>query len=216
MPVQRIAGHVEGHILGEFHRQVGLGHRHHATAVAVDDGDRAAPIALTGDTPVTQPVIHGAFAPVQILQARDRPRLRVRHRQAVQEIRIDRHAVPGEGVLSRFDLRCEAWIVCLLLRGDHGLDRQTVFAREVHVALVVRRAGENGTGAVIHQHEIRDVDRQLPIVSKRMFCRQARGQPALFGLLDRFLAGAEALAFCNEVGDLRRGFRQPLGQRVLR
>ena len=44
-----------------------------------------------------------------------------------------------------------------------GMHRQAVFAREVQVALVVRRAAEDRAGAVIHQHEIRDIDRQLPV-----------------------------------------------------
>src|SRR3546814_1138662 len=47
-----------------------------------------------------------------------------------------------------------------VVRYHNRLDRQVVAAREVEVTLVVGRAAKNGTGAVVHQHEIGDVDRQ--------------------------------------------------------
>ncbi len=48
------------------------------------------------------------------------------------------------------------------LRGTTtGRTGKLVFAGEVEVALVVGRAAEDGAGAVVHQNEVRDIDRQL-------------------------------------------------------
>src|SRR5258706_10210638 len=52
MPVERIAGNVEGHILGQYHRQLIAWHRHRATGLAMDDRDRRAPVALARYAPV--------------------------------------------------------------------------------------------------------------------------------------------------------------------
>ena len=46
MMVERVAGLVEGGVLRQHHRQIGVGHRHHIAFRAMDDRDRAAPIAL--------------------------------------------------------------------------------------------------------------------------------------------------------------------------
>jgi hypothetical protein len=45
-------------------------------------------------------------------------------------------------------------------RHDHHADRQAVGAREFPVALVVARHRHHRAGAVVHQHEVGDVDRQ--------------------------------------------------------
>ena len=58
MMVERVAGLVERHILRQHHRQVLVGHRHHAACRTVDHGNRAAPVALPRDTPVAQAEIH--------------------------------------------------------------------------------------------------------------------------------------------------------------
>ena len=58
MMVERIAGLVEGHIVGQRDRQVRLRHRHDAARLAMDDRDRAAPVALARNAPVAQPVVH--------------------------------------------------------------------------------------------------------------------------------------------------------------
>ena len=48
-----------------------------------------------------------------------------------------------------------------------GVTRQPVFAGEIEVALVVRRAAEDRPGAVAHHDEVRDEDRQQPIRHRR-------------------------------------------------
>ena len=54
MAVERIARFVEGDVIGQLHRQVFHRHRHDAALLAMDDRDRAAPIALPRDAPVAQ------------------------------------------------------------------------------------------------------------------------------------------------------------------
>jgi hypothetical protein len=44
--VQRIAGLLEGDVVRQQDRQVLVRHRHDAAALAMDDRDRAAPVAL--------------------------------------------------------------------------------------------------------------------------------------------------------------------------
>ena len=62
MPVERIAGLIEGDVLRQRDRQIGLRHRHRAAGFAMDDRDRAAPIALARNAPVAQPEIDLALA----------------------------------------------------------------------------------------------------------------------------------------------------------
>ena len=72
---------------------------------------------------------------------------------------------------------------------------------EVEVALVVRRAAEDGAGAVVHQHEIGDVDRQRLAVAEGMGDREAGVVAHLLGGLDRLGAGAAAVALRDEGGE---------------
>jgi hypothetical protein len=67
-------------------------------------------------------------------------------------------------------------------------DRQAVFVGEIEVALVMGRAAEDRAGAVFHQHEIGDIDRQSPPGIKRMFHADAGIEAELLGLFDGFLA----------------------------
>ena len=48
--------------LGQHHRQLLVRHRHHAAGLAVDQRDRAAPVALARDAPVAQAPLHAALA----------------------------------------------------------------------------------------------------------------------------------------------------------
>ena len=63
MAQQRIARRLEIDILGQDHRQLLLGYRHHAADLAVDERDRCAPIALARNAPVAQAVLGFPFAP---------------------------------------------------------------------------------------------------------------------------------------------------------
>ena len=96
------------------------------------------------------------------------------------------------------------------------MHRQPVFAREIEVALVMRRAAENRAGAVFHQHEIGDVDRHAPARVERMDRFERGAIAALFGGLDDRLAGAEPVAFGDELGERRVAGGEALGQRMMR
>ena len=66
----------------------------------------------------------------------------------------------------------------------------------------MRRAAEDRAGAVAHQHEIGDHDRQLPVRIERMGRRQAGVVAQLLGLLDLGFGRADAAAFGDEGGEL--------------
>ncbi len=98
-------------------------------------------------------------------------------------------------------------------RQHHGRDRQAVFAGEVEVALVVRRAAEDGAGAVFHQHEVGDVDRQMR-PAQRVGDLQAGVVAHLLLGLDLGGGGAAAPAFLDEGGERRVVGGERLGQRM--
>src|SRR5271165_35686 len=72
VPVERIARLVEGDVLGELHRQVCGRDRHDAAGLAMDDGDRAAPVTLPRDAPIAELIIDLALA---LRRAEERRRL---------------------------------------------------------------------------------------------------------------------------------------------
>src|SRR5690349_3674937 len=98
MMVERITGAAEADIVGKRDRQVFLRHWHGAAAVAMNDGNRTAPVALPRGTPVTQAEIDLALrlrlgAEQRRLQPLRNLILRLRHRHAVEEARIDHSPV---------------------------------------------------------------------------------------------------------------------------
>ena len=160
--LQRIARPVEGDVIGQAHRQIGLGHRHDAAGIAMDDGDRAAPIALARDQPVPQAIMHHALAGAELFQTLDGALDRRGHVEPVEEIRMRDPAVIDIGDIVDMEARR------IGARGNHHrLHRQAVFAGEIEIALVMGRAAEDGAGAIFHEHEIGDIDRQLPVRDRR-------------------------------------------------
>ena len=55
--VERVAGTVRYAVFRQHHRQLIVRHRYVATAIAVDNGDGAAPESLARDQPVAEPVV---------------------------------------------------------------------------------------------------------------------------------------------------------------
>src|SRR6185437_1116561 len=116
----------------------------------MDDRDRAAPIALARNAPVAQAIIDlplrdGAVAARLALQPLRYFLLGFCDRHAVKEARIDQRAVAviGGG--------CDDKRLGILAgRTDDRRISEIVFVDEVEVALVVRRASEDGAGAVVH------------------------------------------------------------------
>ena len=78
----------------------------------------------------------------------------------------------------------------LARRADHRHVAEAVLVDEVEVALVVRRAAEDRAGAVFHQDEVRDVDRQRPVRIERMHRADAGVEAQLLRGVDLGLRGA--------------------------
>ena len=162
MMIERIAGAVERDIFRQGHRQIFFRHRHRAAALAMDDRNRAAPITLPRNAPIAQPVIdlplrHGTIVAVFALEPARDLFFGLRAGHAVKKARIDYQPIAVvSGVGDDESLRIDAG------RTHHRHITEGVFVDEIQVALVVRRAAENRAGAVVHDDEIGDIDRQRP------------------------------------------------------
>ena len=99
MMFQRITRSVERHVLWEHNGKVGFRHRDDAARRAIDDGNRATPIALAGYPPVTQPEVDGALANFGFFQAFGCCGLGVRHGHAVEKLGIDHPAIADIGFI---------------------------------------------------------------------------------------------------------------------
>ena len=203
MPIERIAGGVESDIVRQFYRQIRLGHGNDAAGLAVNDRDRAAPVALARNAPVAQLEIDLPLRLRAIAQCRSlkTPRdlfLGRGDRHSVEEPRIDHRSLAVVGDVINFE--------------RHGIDpgraddrrrAQPVDIDEVEVALVVRGTAEDRARAVIHQNEVRDIDRQPPIRIEGMDDPNAGVEALLFRRLDRGDRGADPPALFDEFGKLR-------------
>ena len=101
---------------------------------AVHDRDRRAPVALTRDQPVAQPVVDGAARPALLPRATRRPS---RSTRASARRRTGRSCTITPSCVERLGHRRRVQLLALGL--DHDPDRQAVLAGELEVALVVRR-----------------------------------------------------------------------------
>ena len=90
-------------------------------------------------------------------------------------------------------------IVRIFMIGKHNRqNRQIIGIGEIKVALVMRRASENSTCAIFHQHEIGDIDRQLTVYHERMQNRQTGVITTFLGGFNSCFRGAETRAFGKE------------------
>ena len=209
MAVERVAGDVEADVLGQYNRQLVVGHRHRAACVAVDDRDRRAPVTLTRNAPVAQAVLRLAVAPAFALRLGDDIGLSLIDRHAVQEMRV--HDVAGAGV---GDVAVEI-AVGVFAVGHHARNAQIIFAGKIEIALVVCRTAENRAGAVVHQHEIGDIDWQMPALVERVFDRQAGVETHLLGGFDVRRRGSAFAAFLDKRLQLGRVRRELLRDRMV-
>ena len=168
---RRLAGRQELDVLGQKDGQVGLGDPDDAVGGAVDDGDRAPPVALPADQPVPQPVLHRALAEAPLHEPFGRPFLRRVDVEAVEETAVDLRAGPGPGLARE------------VVGGRDGADdRQVVGDGEVVVALVLGGDGHDRPGAVGRDHVVGDVDRHR-LTGERVDA-PAPGVGAAFGCRD--------------------------------
>ncbi len=200
---QRIAGPVEVDVVRQLHGEILIRHRHDAARLAVNHRDRTTPIALSRDAPVAQaeidlPCSHRSIAARGLLQSLGNFLLRFRDGHAVEEARIDHAPV---AVIGRVSDHEGARI--LARRTHHRRIAKPVLVDEVEVALVMRGTAEDGAGAVVHQDEVGDVDRQRPGWVERMDRAHAGVEALLLGSIDHRLCGAVALALGDELCERR-------------
>lgn len=82
--------------------------------------------------------------------------------------------------------------------GDDASDAQPVFAREIQVALVMRRHAHHRAGAIVHQHEVCDIDGQRDARVHRMLHPIAGVEAKLFLGFQLGRGGAARLAALDE------------------
>ena len=177
----------------------------------MDYRNRAAPVALPADAPVAQAIIHPALAPAQRLHAPGQLRLGILDRHAVEEARIDDSPRPEISLGANLE-----GVRLMFRRAHHRHHVEPVFAGEIEVALVVRRAAEDGPGAVVHQDEVGDIDRHGPVRVERVDHPQPGVEAFLLGLLQRLFRGAHAAAVGAERGQPLDPPLQRPGQRMIR
>ena len=168
-------------------------------AVAVDQRDRAAPVALPRNAPVAQPPVHAPLAAAVRLEGLRDGVERFVEVEAVEATGIDQPPVLDVGARIHVD---EAAVRGL----DHLVDAQAVATRELPVALVMRGHRHHGARAVAHQHEVRDPHRHL-LAGERMNRVDAERHAAFLHRLEHRLGDARALALgdeCLQVGVARR------------
>ena len=97
---------------------------------------------------------------------------------AIQEVRIHDAARSCIGCIA-FKHR----IVMLTFGNDAG-HAEPVFSGEIQVALVMRGAPEDRACAIVHQDEIGDIDRQVPMRIKGMLNGKSRVEALFLGRFD--------------------------------
>ncbi len=176
-------------------RQLVLRHGDGAVLVAVDDRDRAAPVALAREAPVAETKADRGLAAAALAEPVDDRTLRFLRRPPVELRGVDEHAV----------------VV------DHRDDRQVELLGERGVAVVVRRHRHDRAGAVVHQHVVGDPDRDLRVVHRvrRVEPGEDAGLLLCRSTLLTALDGGSGDVVAQRVG-LGRALEQLLDERVLR
>ena len=143
--------------LRQQHRKLIFRHRHPAALLALDQRNRLAPVALAGEDPVAQLVIHLALADLVFHQPVDDGLFRLRNAQPVEEAAVAEHALLHVGIGRLLHV--------LAARNDLD-DRQAELLGEIPVARIVRRNGHDRTRAVGRQHIVGDEHRDLAAVNR--------------------------------------------------
>ena len=139
----------EGHVAGQLHGELVFWNRNHAAARAMDHRDGAAPVALPGNQPIPQAVLHPLLTPAIGFSGCGDGVFSSGTGKAIKGTGMDEDPglSPGrslEGMLIRS------------FRNDYLLDRQLVLAGELEIPLVVGRHTHDSPGAVVGQDVIGD------------------------------------------------------------
>ena len=146
--IQRIAGTVRHQVIGQYHRQLLIGHRHIAAFRAMNHWDRRSPITLAGNAPVAQPPNDFLFTQLFSIQISGNGVYRLLEIQTVVLTGIDANPVIGISLLPRHGRFIPG------ASANHRLNRQAVLLGKGEVALVVRRNRHDCAFAIGHQHII--------------------------------------------------------------
>ena len=182
----------------------------------MDHGDRAAPVALTRNAPVTQAEVHlprGLWRAAHIdrLKALGDLLLRRRDGHAIEEAGVDHAPIAVIGHGAHDEARG------VLPLGAHHRDiAEAISVDEIEITLVMGGAAEDGPGSVVHEHEIGDVNRDRPIGIKGMRDADAGVEALLLGGLQRGHRRAHAPTFRDEGGEFRISLGDPGRQRMIR
>ena len=157
MADEGIAGCGEVGVVGQHDGQLVVRHGDGAALRALDDRDRATPVALARHAPVAQAVLRGGFTGLAIQQRFYCDGDGVLRSQTVEEVGVVDRAFACVGLATNdVGFRVGAG------RQDDGLEGQAVFLGEFDVALVAGGRAEDRAGTVGRQHEVRGPDGQLP------------------------------------------------------
>ncbi len=208
MAVERIAGFIESDILRQHDRELGGGHR--AAFLAMHDRDQTAPVALARNAPIPQPVIDLTLAFAALLQTVGNFVFCFLDRQPIEKRRIRNPSGADIGFIANVEA-----LRIFSFRNNDRPDLQVIFAGEIQVALIMGRAAENRPGAIVHQDEIGDVNRNFGGLAKRVNRFQPGVVAPLFGTLDIFLAGAHPVALIDEALEILVFFRERFGERMI-
>ena len=192
MLVQGVARAVGDAVLRQHHGQVFFRHRHGTVLVAMDDGNRGAPIALAAHAPVTQTPgdfflaqafgadrQFGHFGRTASLKRRPSSSPELRHTPSVWSAYHSCQAGSLEG-LAIFD-------------ADHLRDGQLVLQGKRKIALVVRGHTHDRAVAIAHEHIVAHPHRHL-CAGHRVRDKQARGHAHLVFHRQLGLGGAALFA----------------------
>ena len=174
--VERIAAAVRDQILGQNDRQILFGHRDGTAVRAVDDRNRGAPVALTGDAPVTQTELHLLFTQAPGTQIGG---------NGVHAF-LDAETVVFAGV---HQVGVAGLVTVPFLPGvggegfpfdsHHLTDREVVFRGKSEVTFVMSRHSHHGAFTVAHEDVVGDPDFNR-FVRERMSHGKAGGHTLLF------------------------------------
>ena len=163
VPFERIAAALETYVLRQDDGQVFLFLGDGSAVFAVHDRDRATPVPLPGDTPVSQTEHNLWLAQTGFLDPAIDLGLRLLDLEPVEEPGIDHPSRPEVRLVANLE-GCGVDV----RRADDRNHVQVIFPSELEVATVMGRAPENRAGPVSHQHEIGDEYRKLHAFEKRM------------------------------------------------
>ena len=207
---ERVAGRGEVRVVGQQDGQLIVRHGYGATRGALDDRNRAAPIALARHAPVAQAVLRGGFTGALRDQLLDRCGDGFLGGETIQEVGVVDDAVAGIGLATdRVGGRIFAG------RQHDGLEGQAVFLGELDVALVAGGRAEDRAGAIGRKDKVCSPDGQFPAGIEGVFHGDAEIDADFLGFLDVGFGRALGGSVGHELGDVGAQLRDLLRERMI-